>query len=129
MLGLLKIDEQCSCRCNAKREAVDRKTLERVNAELPLEPFHRTLIYERPFLKCRNIVMVSVLLLRSLFKSSRNKKFLRSKRTQKSSNVIKRTFRHLESTGRYVKKCRSALVLMESETGNIVMLLLFEELL
>ena len=51
MLGLLEIDEKCSGRCDTEREAVDRKSLERINPELSFEFFHRTFIYESPLLK------------------------------------------------------------------------------
>ena len=129
MLGLFQIYKQGTCRSDSKREIVHCKALERINPELPLELFHGTFIDKGPLLKGRYIIMVAVFFLCILFVSSRNKKFFRSKRTQKGAYIVKRAFRHLKCTCGDIQKGSTTFVLVICQSGDIVVLLLLQKLL
>ena len=128
MLRLLQIYQQSTGRSDSKRETVDGETFERIHSELPLELLHGAVIYECPFFQSGNVVMIAVSFLRSLFITSRHEKFLRSERTEKGADVVKAAFSYLECSCRDIQKSHSALVLEESQTGDVIVLLLFEEL-
>ena len=129
MLRLLQIYQQSTGRSDSKRETVDGETFERIHSELPLELLHRAVIYECPFFQSGNVVMIAVSFLRSLFIASRYEKFLRSERTEKGTDVVKAAFSYLECSCRDIQKSHSALVLEESQTGDVIVLLLLEKLL
>ena len=61
--------------------------------------------------------------------SSRNQKFLWRERTEQSANIVKRALCNLECTGRNIQKGRSAFILIVGQSGNIIVLLLFEQLI
>ena len=129
MLGLLKIYQKRSGRSDSKRETVHGKALERIHSKLSLELLHRAFIDESPFFKSGDIVMVAVFFLCSLLISPRNEKFLRSERAEQGSYVVEGAFRHLKCTGGDIQKGCSAFILVICQSGNVVMLLLFEKLL
>ena len=77
MMGLLQIDEKCTCRSDAKRIGVYSKALKGIYLELPCQLGDGVIIDEGPFLKGRDVEMVSIAFSDTFFISSRNEKFLR----------------------------------------------------
>ena len=73
--------------------------------------------------------MVSILLARALLVPSRHEELFRSERAQQCADIVQRTLRHLEGTCRHIQKCSTALVLVECQSGYIIVLLLLEKLL
>ena len=73
--------------------------------------------------------MVAISFLHPLFIASRHKKFLRCKRAEKGTDIVKASFSHLECTSGNIQKSHSALVLEECQSGNVIMLFLLQKLL
>ena len=129
MLGLFQIYEQSSCRCDSKRETVYGESLQGVHLQLFLELGYRIVIYESPLFQSRNVEMVSILLACAFLVSSRHEELLRSERAQQSADIVQRALRNLKCSRRDIQKRSTALVLVECQPGDVVVLLLLEKLL
>ena len=73
--------------------------------------------------------MVSIPLAGALLVPSRHEELFRSERAQQCADIVQRTLRHLEGTCRHIQKRSTALVLVECQSGYIIVLLLLEKLL
>ena len=129
MLGLFQIYEQGSGRCDSKRETVYGESLQGVHLELFLELGYRIVIYESPLFQSRNVEMVSILLACAFLVSSRHEELLRSERAQQGADIVQGALCYLECSSRDIQKRRTALVLVECQSGDVVVLLLLEKLL
>ena len=129
MLGLFQIYEQSSCRCDSKRETIYGESLQRVHLELFLEFVYRIVIYESPLFQSRNVEMVPIPLACALLVPSRHEELFRSERAHQGADIVQRTLRDLKCTCRHIQKRNSALVLVECQSGDVIVLLLLEKLL
>ena len=128
MLRLFQIDHQRAGRAYSQRECVHSESLEGLDIELLLEPFDGGVVNERPFLDSGDVEILPVLCPDTLLVAFLDNDFLGRQRGQHGPDVVQRTLGDLERACGHVQESCAALVLVEGQAGEEVVLLLVQKL-
>ena len=128
MLRLFQVHHQGAGGAQPERHRVHGEALEAVHAELPLELLHRRVIHEGPFVQGRRVIVAEAVL-DALLVAPGNDQLLGGERPHQRADVVQRALRHLELSGGHVQEGGAALVALEGEAAQVVVLLDFQHVL
>ena len=129
VLRLLQIDHQRPGRTDAQREAVHCESLQRIDAELLLQPLRGRLVDEGPFLDGGHVELLPEPLLDPFLVSPLHYDLLRMQGRKQGADVVQLSLGDLELAGGDVQKGCPALILFEAQAAEEVVLLLVQQLL
>ena len=128
MTGLGQVNEQRTGRTDGQRKGVNGEAFQRPDAQLFAQFFCGRFLGESPLFDRRNIPAVAEFFAYYFLESALDDEFLRRKGREQDTDVFLTSLGHLEGTGRDVQEGRSALVAIESQAGQEVVLFLLQKL-
>ena len=125
VLRLLQVDQQGAGGAEGEREAVDGEALEALDLELLAEPLHGGVLHESPLVQAGGVVVPEALL-DGAQQLALHHQLLGLERAQQRADVVQGPLGHLEGARGHVQEGRTAFLSLESQPGEVVVLLLVQ---